>query len=665
MAEAMGAIMATTIIYDIAIDCLNLFENITGRTGREKEPLPAGQGNEDLLVLQKGFLSWASSTGAVDAPEELSLDEQLREDVRTRAMVIGLLYLIKDHLQQGDPKPISDIQQAVETLQTCSNLIRAPVPRPSFASLISSTSQVSKASAPIQVDDFAFEQNVASILRRRFGAASQTLLDQLAATIAQRNRQLSHIMPLQTEPPDLGYLDDSSCLFCAQQPASEAPQAWLTRHMNEHIKPYVCISEECSPEFRYYVLFEDWAEHMVKYHSEDWARWVHASIWVCDIDHDKEEAFANQKNFEAHMRNTELHPQKGRPSDRQLVILSRKKKRVEPRALYTCLFCGTVPKLVKPAAEISIAHARARLSEHIGQHIRSLAVLSHHLLQPEESPAPVEDNDRLSEKVNQDSEYEDHFEGSDHPSATDDNDAVGMSPKQGETRPEDERIPDVSDPVTLQVLSELQRDTFHDIDPDVLSGLHGRQSPLMRLEDSIWNAGIDSALDGQTFIPAGTIDKLITRSSIKHELDAAGVPASEELLRYILSRAKTIFAILACIDRASVITQLFQSGVSDNSLPLELHRKTRTLISRSGENIKPSPFQSWRLYHLNEFIRVQWQFFAPVFTKDRFHYDLHASCPLPFTSLNRLNTKHGAFSQVLEVELHPAHQLSVSTVCIS
>lgn len=58
---------------------------------------------------------------------------------------------------------------------------------------------------------------------------------------------------------------------------------------------------------------------------------------------------------------------------------------------------------------------------------------------------------------------------------------------------------------------------------------------------------------------------------------------------------------------------------------------------------------------MTSFATHQWSLLAPVFTKDKFHYELHESVPLPF--LTKIKTEaDGAFSDMFEVTLHGAHQ---------
>ena len=101
------SLSASTIIYNLVIDCLNLFEkfssqNINGRVyfrleAAENSMIPPRLLIPDLkrfAYLQKRFEIRTSYTGAVADNPDLSLDTRLGLDWKTRSMVVGLLHSI-------------------------------------------------------------------------------------------------------------------------------------------------------------------------------------------------------------------------------------------------------------------------------------------------------------------------------------------------------------------------------------------------------------------------------------------------------------------------------------------------------------------------------------------------------------------------------------------
>jgi hypothetical protein len=110
---------ASTIIYDLVVDCLNLFEklssqNINGRVYFRLEAASSSYDTTSILdtrleairVLQNRFEVWTSYTGAVADNPDLSLDTKLGLDWKTRSMVVGLLHSIQISLQQCIYAPI-------------------------------------------------------------------------------------------------------------------------------------------------------------------------------------------------------------------------------------------------------------------------------------------------------------------------------------------------------------------------------------------------------------------------------------------------------------------------------------------------------------------------------------------------------------------------------
>ena len=97
------------IIYDVIIDCLNFFENLTGQTDddldltvvkyRHASAHPGDSDGETIRALQKHFSLWVSYIGAVADPS-VSLDKRLRGDWKTKAMVVGLLHSIEKSLRR-------------------------------------------------------------------------------------------------------------------------------------------------------------------------------------------------------------------------------------------------------------------------------------------------------------------------------------------------------------------------------------------------------------------------------------------------------------------------------------------------------------------------------------------------------------------------------------
>jgi hypothetical protein len=68
------------------------------------------------------------------------------------------------------------------------------------------------------------------------------------------------------------------------------------------------------------------------------------------------------------------------------------------------------------------------------------------------------------------------------------------------------------------------------------------------------------------------------------------------------------------------------------------------------------PGQIWSTQRRRKFETNQWQMLVPVFTPERYDYDLEADCIFPFKLLKTMH-KAGAFSSVYRVQIHKDHLL--------
>jgi hypothetical protein len=428
-------------------------------------------------------------------------------------------------------------------------------------------------------------------------------------------------------------------------------------HIDEHVKPYVCLSEECSPDFRYYTAPDTWADHMDESHGHEWTRWVFAFKWICDIEHDKKEVFTSQEDFEHHMEDASLHPRRGHPTDRQLVTLTRRKMKLDPRGVHTCPFSETVPNALltaeKTANSTELQH---RLSKHVGEHVKSLAYLSHHLLEPELAPTCVDEPaDKSADESEALSAVVVRQDGMPQAGLYD-------LPSLGSLR--DSAHADATRPQHQMELGSYSETSsaswavpsYSPISPSVIQGLQGGDGRLSEsLSNRIAEELVESAFDGRRYLPESSIDRLITAETIRDELCSIETHVSDGLLDFILARAKRIFATLAFIDRAGRIEQFFQRNFSDDMLPIAVVAGTKAVNSLPRETVLTDIFSSWDASDLVRFSQVQWQYLAPVFIEGDFQSSLHRDCPLPITSLDSVNTRTGSFSLVRKVTVHPGH----------
>ncbi|KAL8380247.1 hypothetical protein RB599_009621 [Gaeumannomyces hyphopodioides] len=71
--------------------------------------------------------------------------------------------------------------------------------------------------------------------------------------------------------PDPPERQDAVCPYCARVCTSKMRRNWR-RHVDVDIKPWVCISDECTEPFVYFSTFAEWHIHMEERHSVTWYR---------------------------------------------------------------------------------------------------------------------------------------------------------------------------------------------------------------------------------------------------------------------------------------------------------------------------------------------------------------------------------------------------------
>ncbi|KAF4992963.1 hypothetical protein FDECE_13547 [Fusarium decemcellulare] len=195
--------------------------------------------------------------------------------------------------------------------------------------------------------------------------------------------------------PDIPPATSTACPYCAQKLATSAiknKRAW-ERHVDNDLKLYVCISEECVEPPQLFARFEDWTAHMEDEHSSRWAEEIHQpSVWCCDTDHD-EEYFDDQAAFDEHVKSQ--HPDY--VAEDEIAELKEWCEIKRPRPPYTCPICNCIPEDValiapwltqdptsmttspgQPCQTGSDLEAglRSRLARHVASHLKDIGFMS-------------------------------------------------------------------------------------------------------------------------------------------------------------------------------------------------------------------------------------------------------------------------------------------------
>ncbi|SPO05897.1 uncharacterized protein DNG_08586 [Cephalotrichum gorgonifer] len=123
-----------------------------------------------------------------------------------------------------------------------------------------------------------------------------------------------------------------------QAPAVPPGHSDSKLHVDEDLKPYVCISEQCGNLPPAFSTRQDWRNHMQNKHGADWARYIHPSRhhWLCTLQHSTPFTFDSEELLLEHLRGE--HP-KDLPDSQYALIASRSKVPM-PSEAQICRFCG-------------------------------------------------------------------------------------------------------------------------------------------------------------------------------------------------------------------------------------------------------------------------------------------------------------------------------------
>jgi len=163
------------------------------------------------------------------------------------------------------------------------------------------------------------------------------------------------------------------------------------------------------------------------------------------------------------------------------------------------------------------------------------------------------------------------------------------------------------------------------------------------------------------FVPEGALDELVTEATIRKILGIESAEGEKDLVNFIKTRAKKLFAIsvysgvYSSIEEKRILKSMkrfFKAAFTDQELPVEqpaLNVKNHCLYSVD---------KFWDYHKTFRFAHEQWKFLAPVFkvaTEDHHNHDFQCLHILPFIKKCEEGSASGAFGQVSKYELHPSH----------
>ncbi|KAL2679081.1 hypothetical protein Neosp_009838 [[Neocosmospora] mangrovei] len=210
-----------------------------------------------------------------------------------------------------------------------------------------------------------------------------------------------------------------------------------------------------------------------------------------------------------------------------------------------------------------------------------------------------------------------------------------------------------------------------------------RPPPPPPLSELIFDTLVKSKFDKteRPFSPEGSIDKYITRASITRALGANDSTVDEDLIDFILKKAKRVFAIAIYSrlenDQLRKAMEFFKShSMSDDGLPFVKaqwgehaeeppgledpaeppHHSYDSNESADGDYDDGEDVdETWSKISIDGFCKEQWAFCAPVFSTDTINHDLEPDTVIPITAKDTISMAQGSFGSVYRCQVHKSH----------
>ncbi|KAL2063167.1 hypothetical protein VTL71DRAFT_6239 [Oculimacula yallundae] len=165
-------------------------------------------------------------------------------------------------------------------------------------------------------------------------------------------------------------------------------------------------------------------------------------------------------------------------------------------------------------------------------------------------------------------------------------------------------------------------------------------------------------------VPRSDQERLITVETVSRDIQDRNSeidqPKAVEYAKKACETSRQLYAILAYTKNGADICSLLDEGITDADLPFVRKSnapKKFALYRHDGQPIRT--LETWKDQHLEKFDRCQWWFIAHIFRLYEELYELDDKAVLPFVSVElhgeELESKHGGYSEVYPVRIHPAH----------
>ncbi|KAI8656521.1 hypothetical protein NCS56_01256400 [Fusarium sp. Ph1] len=184
------------------------------------------------------------------------------------------------------------------------------------------------------------------------------------------------------------------CPICKKSYDVEVLQGAKWRsHVDQDLKPYVCISQHCSKNLLFFADRTSWIRHMRQVHTAMWIRHLHNHLmWKCALPHDRNivSEYPTKESLLEHMK---AEHQDICEKDEDLTNLASSSGISIPRPLNICPICGDEHSETGSWMNDDYNHkSNAETPKHEGGHGKSTAqvIFPQDRIEEDQSPATSE-----------------------------------------------------------------------------------------------------------------------------------------------------------------------------------------------------------------------------------------------------------------------------------
>ncbi|KAK1547678.1 protein kinase domain-containing protein [Colletotrichum paranaense] len=455
-----------------------------------------------------------------------------------------------------------------------------------------------------------------------------------------------------------GLLECPYCLRLHSSTDYKNARWWsrLRNHVNQDLKPYICISEDCAsfqPPIRF-AKSRKWREHMEKTHGNDWDQHIHKNLSseterpakTCPMCDTAVNLFPTTDT--GHNNNTvDYHPPtKPLGRDRRVRFNDYEDMNGEIH------LPPDTDKHTQPPNYEAMDPDKIKLIKHIAQHLLSWCFLSLRNgiddtdlgIEANKSNASV-NPDRLDQAnsgigsmmENLSLNFEENRPFDLEPAVDDHSSLSGNDRNEWESLLAEKPYDAKKDPIIQHFAARRERPALREATMQQLKRQRLRLAKLFRhAEITVSDHRLETRY---TWIPLSSIHRIIENDGIRNALQEE----SESVKGFVLLKAKRLISALIRRDHLDWLQLFYNADFGDEHFPINfrIDRDSQVWTLQSCESHKSISFKvseeevngisKYDGDSLADFCDYhQWQYFVPVFAPNEPAHFFDPRCPMPF-----------------------------------